>query len=213
MTRSQALFERDIRKAAKSFPGLSVKGNIGNQFLKGILDITNADKHVIYSYSIEVRYSEGYPYRFPKLYEVGGDIPIGCDWHKYSDNSLCLDVEADEIIKCHRGLPVIDFLKEVAIPHLANQRYRSITGQYVDEYRHGGQGIREYYGNLFKTADEKLWIMWTEQAFSRKSVRRNDLCHCGSGLKYKHCHEAIDAKLQLIGTDRVWNDFKTIGIL
>lgn len=28
-----------------------------------------------------------------------------------------------------------------------------------------------------------------------KKLGRNDLCWCGSGKKYKHCHEAFDAKL------------------
>ena len=28
-----------------------------------------------------------------------------------------------------------------------------------------------------------------------KKLGRNDLCWCGSGKKYKHCHEAFDEKL------------------
>ena len=28
-----------------------------------------------------------------------------------------------------------------------------------------------------------------------KKLGRNDLCWCGSGKKYKHCHEVFDEKL------------------
>ena len=28
-----------------------------------------------------------------------------------------------------------------------------------------------------------------------KKLGRNDLCWCGSGKKYKHCHEAFDERL------------------
>lgn len=29
-----------------------------------------------------------------------------------------------------------------------------------------------------------------------KKLGRNDACWCGSGKKYKHCHEAFDEKLE-----------------
>ncbi len=29
-------------------------------------------------------------------------------------------------------------------------------------------------------------------------IGRNDACWCGSGIKYKNCHEAFDNKLNLI---------------
>lgn len=118
------IFEKDLADAVKNFPGLSIKGEPGRLFLKGIIDIKSTDGRTLHSYSIEVRNSDGYPHRFPKIYEVGGDIPIGDDWHKYSDNSLCIDVEAEEILKCRRGLSVSDFISQEVLPHLANQRFR-----------------------------------------------------------------------------------------
>jgi methionyl aminopeptidase len=32
--------------------------------------------------------------------------------------------------------------------------------------------------------------------FTEKKINRNDPCWCGSGKKYKNCHEAFDEKLK-----------------
>ncbi|MBQ0008360.1 MAG: SEC-C domain-containing protein [bacterium] len=213
MTQKKDIFERDLLLASKQFPGLSIKGTPGKLFLKGILDIKDCDGNVAYSYSIEIHRADGYPFRFPKAYEVGGDIPIGSDWHKYEDNSLCLDVETEEVLKCRRGLSVSDFIIQELIPHLANQRYRATEGHYVNEYKHGISGVKEFYAEQMETADEQMWLKIANHVFVTKDKRRNELCYCGSGKKYKQCHERIDQRLELIGKQKVLNDFNNIGLI
>lgn len=207
------IFEHDLLTAVKQFPGLSIKGTPGKLFLKGILDIQDSESNIAFSYSIEIHRSNGYPYSFPRVYEVGGDIPISSDWHKYDDNSLCLDVETEETLKCRRGLPVCDFIRQELIPHLANQRYRAIEGHYVNEYKHGTLGFKEFYAEQMETTDEQMWLKIANHVFVMKETRRNELCYCGSGKKYKQCHERIDQRLELIGKQIVLNDFKNMGLI
>lgn len=207
------IFEKDLKRTVDLFPGMSIKGPPGKQYLKGILDIRNSQGEIIYSYSIEIHYSIGYPYRFPRVFEVGGDIPVGSDWHKYNDNSLCIDVEAEEILKCRRGLRVSDFIEQELIPHLANQRYRTIEGRYINEYQHGSLGVIEFYSELFGTSDKQMWINIACHVFAKNDMQRNGLCYCGSGKKYKLCHAGIDERLGLIGKVKVLEDFKNLGLL
>ena len=154
-----------------------------------------------------------FPQRYPILYEVGGDIPCSIDYHKYHDNSLCLDVEVNEIVRCRHGITVCEFIKEIAIPHLANQQHKKIYGKYVDEYRHGIQGIADFYTELFGTTDKNIWAKGVHSVLIGPKPHRNSICYCGSGKKYKYCHYMAEQKLSLIGKQKLLEDLKTLGII
>lgn len=208
----RSLFERHLTAVVERYPNLNVIGKPGQLYLRGILDIPDGCGGVAYSYMIEIKNSALYPYRYPIAYEVGGDIPIGADSHKYGDNHLCLTVEADEIIQCRNGMVVVDFIEKVLIPHLANQYYRHLTGAYLQEYAHGLAGIRQYYGILLKTKDTFIWSLLYRAAFV-KQPGRNETCCCGSAQKYKRCHESAVEALKLIGKEQVGKDFRELKLL
>lgn len=207
------IFENELPIVCKTYPSLCVKGTDGHKYLKGILDINDGDGNYYGSFSIEIRCSERYPYRFPILYEVGGDIPCDVDWHKYQDCSLCLDVEQSEILRCRNGISLLDFIDGIAIPHLANQLHKKIHGEYVDEYKHGVNGVREFYTKLLGTTDTSIWVKSAHSIFVGPPKGRNEACYYGSGIKYKHCHLDADKKLSLIGFQKVYEDFKSMGVL
>jgi hypothetical protein len=71
MNDSYAIFESQLNDACNSFQNLRVKSIDGKCYLKGTLDILNTDNILVGSFLIEVRWSEGFPYRFPALFEVG----------------------------------------------------------------------------------------------------------------------------------------------
>ncbi len=198
-------FEKDIGDTIKKYPFLKITRDDKESYLKGILDI-NDNKKYLGSYSIEIKGSRKYPYEFPITYEVGGDIPAEPDFHKYNDNSLCIDIRASEILKCHSGMTVSTYIETELIPYFANQIYRKLTGHYVNEYKHGRDGIRQFYCRLFSTNDIRLWKKCVQHAFSHIDKERNELCYCGSGLKYKKCHLLTDEKLILIGKEQILND-------
>lgn len=209
---ARSLFEQHLPAAVKAFPNLQIVGKSGHQYLRGILDVPDGAGGVAYSYLVEIKPVAFYPYRYPVAYEVGGDIPVGADNHKYPDNSLCLGVEAEEAIQCHNGLALAEFIQKVLIPHLANQYYHHITGKYLQEYAHGDEGVRQYYQKLLGTSDVAIWAVLFHAAFS-KHIERNDPCCCGSGQKFKRCHERIVQSMQLIGKEQVEKDFKSLHVL
>lgn len=207
------LFKSQLISACKLFPNLKIKLDHNNlEYLQGILDIPNENEDISYQYLIEIHYQKGFPYRFPKLFETGGEIPPLADYHKYNDNSCCITVDADEILKCRNGIRITDFIKNEVVPYFANQLHRKITGKYKDEYYHGSRGVREFYENLLHTKNLSLILDYIHYSFGNKklNIRRNDLCMCGSGLKFKKCHLPIFKKIEKIGKDKVIKDLKLI---
>lgn len=198
--------------AIAKYPDLRIKKNDDQQYLKGILDI-GSGQDLFGSFSIELKWKEGFPYRFPILFEVGDDIPTNIDWHKYSDQSLCITVNPDEIMQCKNGITINRFIKEFAIPHLSNQLHRKKFGKYLNgEYSHGLTGVKEFYAALLKTSNQNLWVKYFEMTFGSKSSNsgRNQPCFCGSNQKYKNCHAKVFEKLMTIGRTQVYNDFKLL---
>jgi GT2 family glycosyltransferase len=57
---------------------------------------------------------------------------------------------------------------------------------YVTHRSHGG-----YSSQMFKETQLKFYAKWKPGQYeltSQAKHRRNELCYCGSGLRYKHCH-------------------------
>lgn len=211
--RSQTLFNDQLDEAIQYFPQLKKVVGSDGEFLKGILDIPNDEGTIIGSFMIEIKYRNGFPNRFPKLFETGGDIRNEADWHKYPDGSCCITVEPDELLICRNGITVLEFIQKHSIPYFANHYHKLITGKYKNgEYAHGPEGTFQFYSTLFKTSDMKKWIEYYNHVFKKKSIQigRNDLCFCGSGQKFKVCHEKVFQDLKWLGEKAVGQQFVQI---
>ncbi len=207
MSNSYIIFENQLASAYLDFPNLRIKVKDGKKILKGIIDIENSEHKVVQSFLIEIHCSKGFPYRFPILFEVGNDIPCDVDWHKYSDNSCCITVQPDEILQCKNGITISQFIKNNVIPYFANQYYKKITGNYKDEFPHGKEGLIKYYSELMKTMDKNKWIKYVNYTFDIEKIKigRNDLCFCGSSVKFKKCHNLVFEKIKAIGKNNIMN--------
>ena len=93
-------FTKQIESFNKEYPNIQKKTVSGYSYLKGILDIPDDEGNIVGAFSIEIHPSKDFPYAFPILTEVGGEIPCEADWHKYQDNSCCLTVPAKEKLLC-----------------------------------------------------------------------------------------------------------------
>lgn len=206
-------FENELESVVRVYPQLTIKETENGHYLKGILDIPDEDNKIVGSFAVEIFPTANFPYCFPKLFEVGGDIPCEANWHKYSDNSCCLTVSANEILLCKNGMSIVRFIKEVTIPYFANQLYRKREGKYLKEYSHGALGVQEFYTDLFRTKDRKIWEEILKTAMGKIKYERNKFCYCGSKTKYKKCHLLIENKLKDIGWEQIKKDFKLIGLL
>jgi hypothetical protein len=83
---------------------------------------------------------------------------------------------------------LVNWLEKFAHPFLANHVYRVRTGHYAnEEYDHGTGGIIQGYFKVFKTNDVTTVVDKLKVLLGVKKIRRNDLCYCDSGKKYKKC--------------------------
>jgi hypothetical protein len=206
-------FCSQLEEVVIEYPGLTIgqKGDL--KYVKGVLDIYNDKGAVAGSYLMEICFTEHFPFQFPKLYETGQAIPNEADWHKYPDGSCCLTVRPDEIIICKAGITVSAFIKNFCIPFFANHIYRKLEGKYKNgEYAHGVLGLAQYYNGLLRTSDKVKWQKYFDHVFGQKifKLKRNELCFCGSSVKYKRCHLIIFKSMWDIGSKRIWSDFKLI---
>lgn len=208
-----SVFEKELQSAHKHFPQLKIHDGEGGHFLRGIIDIPNDKGEIAYSFLVEIHASLNYPQRYPILYEVGGDIPCCADWHKYNNNSCCVGVEAEEIIRCYNGISITEYITDIVIPYFANQVYKKQTGDYLQEYSHGTKGIKEFYEILMGTKNAVEWQQIIGSAFGKIKYQRNGKCYCGSGLKYKKCHAVIEDQIRMIGKNQIKKDFTQIGLL
>ena len=206
---SYEIFNAQLSDVLLHFPDLNVITKDKKKFLKGILDIPNSEGEIVNSFFIEIHCTKLFPYRFPILHEIGGSIPCEADWHKYNDNSCCITVEPEEILVCKNGITVLSFVRNQVIPYLANQSYRMLQGVYKDEFPHGIKGLFIFYSDLMKTTDINKWWQYANQAFDGMKTKseRNKLCFCGSGMKYKRCHDKVFDQLRYIGKENILKDF------
>lgn len=183
-------FVSQLNDVCQEFPHLRIRELDGKQYLKGTIEISDTEQTATKSYLIEIRFTNGFPNRFPKLYEVGGDIPRDVNFHKYSDDSCCITAFIDEFFTCKNGITVLQFVREQVIPYLANQWYRQITGKFKNEYSHGSKGqIEGLYDYAF---GEK-----------KNNLGRNDRCFCGSNIKYKKCCMPQIDTIKQIGKEKM----------
>ena len=135
---------------------------------------------------------------WPKVYEIGRrhrqiakkhNVKI-IDLHFYSDDdACCLGLQFPD----NRSLSVRGFLEQLVIPFFYQLSYIEKFGIAASrndlwgEYSHDKQGLTEYLTEISISA--------------KQNPGRNDLCPCGSGKKYKRCHQ--DAVESLKRSSRV----------
>ena len=184
---SKIVGELDIRAAYNRKSGELRIGDYTQEMARFIYDV----------FEIEIHLANLDMNGWPKVYEIGGrhrqiaeqyQIPI-IDLHFYpSDGRCCLGLKYGG----NRNFRIKEFLLELVIPFFYQLSYTEkfgIDATHNDlwgEYSHGDKGLEEYEAEMLN--------------LTRHQPNRNDLCPCGSGIKYKKCHmdqvEAVKRKIR-----------------
>lgn len=213
MVENNEIFNEQLESFVKEYPNFQMKTDSDHPYLKGILDIPDDEGSVAGSFSVEIHPTSDFPYAFPILYEVGGEIPCEANWHKYPDDSCCLTVRAKEKLICKNGITLVWFVQDIAIPYFANQLHKRQTGKYLQEYSHGTDGIWEFYAELFHSRDSEVWKRCLDNTFGIGKNERNGQCYCNSGKKYKKCHLPIENDVWKVGKEQIIKDFKIMRLI
>ena len=180
---------KDIDAGLEAYPDLQRVTEDGYVRVKGEIPLVHPKKGEIDRYEVLIKFPESFPRCFPKVIETSKKIPRIADRHVNNDNTLCLAVLPEERVISKNGISFKFFLDKVLVPHLARETYRERKGVYPDgEYAHGYEGIWEYYEGTLGLDDRAKIIEELELIAHSKWPERNHKCPCGSGLKFKKCH-------------------------
>jgi hypothetical protein len=138
------------------------------------------------------------------------------DVHMYSDNSLCLCPEPEEMLRLPNGFILKDFIYNLLIPYLYYQSYLEKYGKEPWKSRsHGDLGILESYVDQFpsKTPPKDIVAQYVESLtfnlkntiLSNKSYKVDSLCLCRSNKFFRNCHkEAFE------GYKKIFSDYRKV---
>lgn len=203
LTSGYDLFVDQIPSLIDKYPKLSCIDRDSKTIVVGEIDIIDSKGKLWESYDIEIHSSALFPKRFPHLYEVGGKIPRIADWHIYEDTmSCCVKILPEEILRCHQGVTLEQYVTQEVLPYLFNQTHRRVEGYYANgEYGHGNLGLYEYYSSELETDDLECIAKLLHSIATSPRPIRTSLCFCGSGVKYRYCHRSSYEKLSTLGND------------
>ena len=112
--------ERYIDELLKSFPKLiSKKVSSSIYELKGEIDIFDSDGNYCDSFLIKIITPNNYPYSYPKLFELSNKFPHNEDRHINKDDSCCVCMIVEELLRSRRGITLKEYMIEYAIPFLS----------------------------------------------------------------------------------------------
>jgi hypothetical protein len=91
----------------------------------------------------------------------------------------------------------LDILQGLLEPYLYIHSYwKKHNGKTpFGQRRHGGEGVLEYYSEIFETKDEEAIFCLLEIA-AKKAYKQSMICPCGKGEKLKTCHGKIILNIQ-----------------
>lgn len=198
-----AALSHGLKVLIKKYPDFDIKVNGEVAICSGPLLIKDRTGKRLGYFEVMLISTSKYPFEFPVLREVSNKIPQTADRHNPA-GICCVCIRQIELIRSQKGITLVEFLEEFAIPFFANQLYFEIKGIWINgDWKHGENGVLQFYEELFGVADHEVIKM--EMLFFLKlgMMPRNILCPCGSGRKFKKCHLLIFETLTAIGSDEV----------
>ncbi len=149
-------------------------------------------------YLIQILFPLDFPNKIPTVREINGRIPSSADYHNNKENDgFCLGVPGEIHEKIYSHPTFKYFISEIVIPFLYANTFREKYKTYPWITRaHFGNGLIEYYQNLFNLENEELTKKFLYNvAFSKRTMKGHIQCPCGSGKKFRNCHGALYIKL------------------
>ncbi|MBN2213978.1 MAG: SEC-C domain-containing protein [Bacteroidales bacterium] len=186
--------------------GFSISGNLE------LIDPYNSKIWEIYTIRIEIPF--GYPTILPSTFEIGNKIKRIDDNHINKNSICCLAPRLEEIEILGYDYKLIDYLKKLVIPFFATHKLNDLNQDSggLQGYPHYGYGIIKYYKEKFNMSDIELILKTLDVLANNIKYYRDDPCYCGSGKKFKKCHEKLLHKYGKVSRTIFLQDIKDIKL-
>lgn len=163
-----------------------------NLSLEGRFDFTaRADTYsqVTDSYPLLIRIPPEFPRQLPAVYETGGRIPKGGEYHVNPDGSLCLGSRLRLLWKLSNAPTIVGYAENCVVPYLYSISHKLRYGGALPfgELAHGSPGELADYADLFglRTGQQARVAL---SYLGMKKRRANKLpCPCDCGRRLGKC--------------------------
>ena len=207
----ESIVVRDYEKLKEKHMGISILRRENQEYsISGTISLDDPDTGKIWeSYSVRIIIPSLYPKELPSIYETGNKIPK--ERHINNDGSCCLAPTVEMWLILGSSYTLIDFIDKLVIPYLANQKLVECgQGWNNGEYAHGGKGLLEYYKVSLKINKTDAVLNCLNNLKKISTIRKSATCYCGSGIKFKDCHESRIQKLLEIDPSLIIRDILLI---
>lgn len=184
-----ALVQEHFSVLQAQYPGLCLLQNaLGAWIVRGTLHFSASYQALDVlddEYTIELTLPEGYPREVPTAREL---LERTKGFHTYNDGTLCLGAPLAVRMAFERNPTLVGFVENCLIPYLYSFSYLNLYGKLpFGELSHGGEGILEFYQELFSIKDA-MAVLGLLRILADADYRGHLECPCGSGVKVRNCH-------------------------
>jgi hypothetical protein len=178
----------EIQQALREhYPNLHLVLQKGKAEIFGTFVVYGEGRRPLDRYQVSIELPSNYPDELPIVREIGGRIPHKSEYHIESDGRACVLIPDDRWCCFPVGAPFIDYLKIPLHNFFLSQTVYAKTGKWpFGEWRHGKDGIYEYYRCLLQT-DNDWAVLCFLHILSKNNLKKHYDCPCGSGKVVKAC--------------------------
>lgn len=180
---------REIRDALRErYPTLHLFiEDDGRATVAGTFPVRAPDGRVLDSYPVSIALPPDYPRGLPVVREVGGRIPWKPDFHVNVDGTACVMLPDDRWRCFPEGAPFLQFLDGPLHNFFLGQSLVAAGGDWpFGQWRHGPDGVFEYYQWLLETKDAATVGRYL-RVLAKLNFKDHLECPCGSGKKIRRC--------------------------
>lgn len=138
-------------------------------------------------YLVSIHIPVDYPEKIPIVRETGGRIPRDIDFHKYSDDRLCLAAPHGLNKVFFKDPTLLGLINNLIIPFCyANSYLEKYKKRPWPELAHAQNGIIQYYSSYFGI--EVACVPGFLRLLASTKLEPRDKCPCGSERQLSKCH-------------------------
>lgn len=206
-----ARLEFDRELIAEHYPDLKHKIDDENEivFLEGFITL-RADCGVKTKIDVRIEFPRLYPEEEPAAYDAGNLFPHIDDRHIFKNGRCCLWLPPESLWNADDPNALLQFLHQVAVFFDKQLVCDALGGTTFPgaARSHGIFGYIELIEELLGS-DRDLLVRLKPIFIKPSAIGRNDMCVCGSGLKFKRCHSNdVDRIIHRVGVIRVREIFQ-----
>jgi len=141
------------------------------------------------NFQIEAKFSAGFPFAEPRVFETGGRIPRIVDRHIYEGSGRCCTGVWEEAFLNPAVRSVAGFMDILVNDYFVSQTYYETNERWpYGDRSHGKLGVVEACCDLLGIEQEPRVCLDMMAYLAGLPWKGHRSCMCGSGTRFRHCH-------------------------